>query len=246
MATGDTKRLTFFDRNGFTVITGKTLADILSSAIDTPVKIGVRNSGAALGSSLRCSIAQIGTNDGWSQLRIGRDVATLSAPFNVSGVLGGVGSGGIWADGGTVYYSVTALNATGETVGSIEISVLIDQTTKSITISWSAVTGATAYKVYRTNISGEYGATVLIAETNSATLSFLDIGTAATTGTPPTANTTAGGSPNYGSAPALSTTAIVLGALATGQWVYVWVARVVPPSVDDKLNPRLAGLLFAE
>jgi len=51
--------------------------------------------------------------------------------------------------GGTVYVKVTALNANGETTGSTEASIVTSgQTANSLQVSWSAVTGATKYRVY--------------------------------------------------------------------------------------------------
>lgn len=241
------KTLQFYDRNGATVITGKTLADILSGTADTAVKIGIKNTGDALVSTLKCSILQLGSNDGFGQLRIGRDLATLSVPWGVNVVVGSSGAGGGWGGIGTVYYVVTALNATGETIQSDDVQAIITSTTQAPTITSARVTGATKYRLYRSVTIGSYGASSLIAESvGVAAPTFIDLGASPSTGAPPSANTTGGASPNYGSSPALAATPVTIGALASGQWVYVWIARVVPVSVDDAMNPRLAGLLFAE
>jgi len=241
------KDLQFYDRDGATIITGKTLSDILSGATDVRVKIGVKNTGDALASSLKCSLVAIGSSDGLGQARVGRDLATLSPPWNVAAIVNAAGSGGVFADVGKIYLVVTAVNATGETIQSAEVQATITVTTQTVTITWAKVTGATKYRVYVSSTSGTYGSTCKIAENSgvSAT-SFTYHGTAASSGTPPLANTTGGTSPAYGSAPSLSTTPVTIGALATGQWVFLWVARIVPLSTSDKLNPRLAGLLFAE
>lgn len=241
------KSLSFYDRDGATQIQGKTLADILSGATDIAVKIGVQNTGEALVSTLKCTITQIGSNDGFGQIRIGRDVATLSPPWNVATVVSAPGAGGVWGATGTVYFVVTALNATGQTIRSAEVQAVITSTTQTVNITWNKVTGATKYRVYVTSTAGTYGASSKIAENvgESAT-SFIYDGTAATSGTPSATNTTGGASPTYGSPPSLSSSPITIGAMSTGQWVFVWIARVVPVSINDTLNPRLAGLLFAE
>ena len=54
----------------------------------------------------------------------------------------------------TYYYVVTALVAGGETAASNEVSKATTGTTSTITLSWSAVTGATGYKVYRSTTAG--------------------------------------------------------------------------------------------
>lgn len=89
----------------------------------------------------------------------------------------------------TYYYKLTAINAIGETVGSAEASQATTGSTSTVGLSWSAVVGATGYKLYRSTSSG--------AETYLTTLgavtSYTDTG-AISPGTqpPPSANTTVG------------------------------------------------------
>jgi len=239
------KSLRFYDRDGATLITGKTLSDILTGGTDTAVKIGVQNSGDALGSTLKSTITQVVGSDGWTQLRFGRDIVTLSPPWGVSTEVSASGAGGVWGATGDVYLVVTSVNATGETVRSAEIKITISSLTQIVTITWVAVTGATKYRLYLTSTPGTYGATSRIAEVTGVT-TYVYNGLAATTGTPASANTTGGVAPAYGSPPALSTTPITIGSMPAGKWIFLWVARVIPPSANDLLNPRFAGLLFAE
>jgi len=49
----------------------------------------------------------------------------------------------------TYYYRVTALVAGGETAASNEVSVATTGTTSKNTLSWTSVSGATGYKIYR-------------------------------------------------------------------------------------------------
>jgi hypothetical protein len=57
----------------------------------------------------------------------------------------------------TYYYEVTAVNAWGESAGTVQsVSTGAD---KTVTVSWTAVTGATGYNVYRTTTSGTYTGT---------------------------------------------------------------------------------------
>ena len=86
----------------------------------------------------------------------------------------------------TYYYKVTALNAAGETVGSLEANVTTTGTTSSVSLAWGAVTGATSYKVYRGTAAG-LESVFYTTTTNSHT----DTGATSAAGTVPTVNTTA-------------------------------------------------------
>lgn len=87
---------------------------------------------------------------------------------------------------GTYYYKVTALNEHGETVGSTEVSFVITSATGYIYLYWSAVPGATSYKVYRGTAAG---AQTKYFVTNDTSFSDTDSFTG-TNGTVPTTNTT--------------------------------------------------------
>lgn len=82
---------------------------------------------------------------------------------------------------GTRTYRVTSLNANGESTASLSIvGATTTGSTNSIALSWTAVLGATSYRIY--NVLGGFYFT-------SSTNSFTDIGSAGTTGTVPTTNT---------------------------------------------------------
>lgn len=87
----------------------------------------------------------------------------------------------------TYYYVVTALGYQGETTKSNEQSVTTTGTTSSNTITWGAVAGATGYRVYRGTASGSEN--VYYTVSSGTTLSLVDTGAAATSGSPPTVNT---------------------------------------------------------
>src|SRR5208337_3550879 len=70
----------------------------------------------------------------------------------------GPSSGGSLA-AGKYYYEVTAVNAVGESAGTLTPGVTTTSTNKTVTVSWTAVTGATGYNVYRTTTSGTYTGT---------------------------------------------------------------------------------------
>lgn len=96
-------------------------------------------------------------------------------------------SGGTLA-AATYYYKVTALSAYGQTTGSNEVSRATTGSTSRNTLTWSAVTGATGYKVYRSTSSG---AEQLLA-TLGAVTTYNDTGTSTTATSVPSTNTTSG------------------------------------------------------
>jgi fibronectin type 3 domain-containing protein len=61
---------------------------------------------------------------------------------------------------------------------------------QTVTLSWTAVTGATGYKVYRSTTSGNYVSPALAAQ--PATNSYSDTGGVLLAGAPPASNTAAG------------------------------------------------------
>lgn len=101
----------------------------------------------------------------------------ISAPENLAAARGA----GLSAGSYTYYYQVTALNEVGETVGSTEDSVTVNQlrgewdesANEKVSLTWDAVVGATRYQIYQ---STESGYEVLLDE--SATNSYTDNGVA--------------------------------------------------------------------
>jgi hypothetical protein len=108
--------------------------------------------------------------------------------------LGSTGTSGGTFAAGHYYWVVTAVTQCylGETQWSNEVSatLVLDGTQA---LSWTAVTDATAYNIYRgptSNTSSGAGAgeNVLVATVSGATLAYTDTGTAGTTAYPPGAN----------------------------------------------------------
>lgn len=99
-----------------------------------------------------------------------------------------IGTGGSLAKG-TWYYQVSAIggdanNPGGESIASDEVVATVDANGK-VTLTWSAVAGATGYRVYRSQTAdATSGSEVLIATTDGATTSFVDTGAAADGGSP--------------------------------------------------------------
>lgn len=89
----------------------------------------------------------------------------------------------------TYYYKLTALNVAGETTASAEASQVTTGATSTVTFTYSAVSGATGYKVYRATSPGaEVYLTTIGAVTTFTDTGAITPGTAA----PPASNTTGG------------------------------------------------------
>lgn len=86
----------------------------------------------------------------------------------------------------TYYYKVTAINSIGETLPSAEVSIATTGSTSTNTVTWSAVSGATGYKIYRGTAAGAESVYYTVGNVTT----FSDTGGASTAGTPPTSNTT--------------------------------------------------------
>lgn len=237
-----------FDKDGSTQISGKVWTDAFAGQAQTAQKFTIENSGdRAFGSTLAATIEQVGSNDGNGQLRIGADTVTLSKPYTVAAALTAAGAGGVWGATGLKYYRITATNATGETIGSTEISINVDVTTKKVVLTWAQIAAGTGYKIYRTLVSGTYSTPALVTTiVGASTVTFTDDGSGPGAGALPSQNTTGGAAPDYGVAPALATTPLAIGALAIGQQWFYWVNRVVSTGVSEIGNPRQANVRFSE
>ena len=84
----------------------------------------------------------------------------------------------------TYYYRVSAINAYGETIPSVETSFAAAATT-GVNVNWGAVTGATGYKIYGRSTDAE-----LLIATVGAVTTYLDDGSVTPVGAMPTTDTT--------------------------------------------------------
>jgi hypothetical protein len=89
------------------------------------------------------------------------------------------GTGGGLADG-WYYYTVTALGSPWGESTEAERAIQLTGVSNAVTLSWPAIAGATAYRVYRGTTSG--GENVYYETANT---SFTDLGAAGTAGAPP-------------------------------------------------------------
>jgi uncharacterized phage protein gp47/JayE len=115
----------------------------------------------------------------------GTTVTQLAPPGGVTVTPSGTGGTLTTA---TYIYHVTAYNSFGETTGSADQAGVIATSTGENAISWSAVSGATGYRVYRTLTPNTLGG--LIVDTTST--SYTDTGAVTPGLVEPSQNTTAG------------------------------------------------------
>jgi hypothetical protein len=236
--------------DGYTQIQTKAFAEVavgVTQVTGTPEKVFVQNIGVTDSAAITLSIVQNGLSDGSAMLRMGLDTGSVMPPYGLAYTLSAAGDGGTWGTPQTVYYVLTATNAAGETVASIELSVIIDVETKRVIPTWPQIASATGYKLYRSATAGTYGASSLRTTiSGGATLTYTDNGDACSAGTPPVANTTGGAAPAYGTPPTLGTANLTIGVLKAGQFSCYWLNRVIPGGTTSAENPRQAILRFSE
>lgn len=109
----------------------------------------------------------------------GAALSAMSAPVLGTPTLA---AGGGLVSGTAYYWKASAVNAAGETVGGNEVTITPSGGNLSAALSWAAVTGATSYRLFRSTVSGTYGATSLVA-TGITALTYTDTGAALSAGT---------------------------------------------------------------
>src|SRR6476659_3132271 len=87
-------------------------------------------------------------------------VALEVLPPPVQAALSTSASGGT-ITAGTYRYVLTAINTFGETIASNEQTIVTTGSTSTVTVTWTAVTGATGYKLYKTAAGGGTGTELL-------------------------------------------------------------------------------------
>jgi hypothetical protein len=236
-----------FANDGVEQITSEEWELIHAGDLSTALKYFAQNAGDRTLEDLIGEIAAVGTTDGSGMARFALESVTVMPPYGAELALGAPSGGGTWGSTGLKYYMLTAYNGTGETQPCDEASINVDDTTKKVTLTWETVAGASGYKVYRTTTPGDYGASSLRATVSGGSSdSYEDDGGALSSGTPPTANTTAGPAPGYGTPPTLNTSPIDIGDLEIGQYFAYWVNWVVPNGTPEDGNPRLFTIDFSE
>lgn len=112
----------------------------------------------------------------------GRRGRTVAAPVLTKGTV--LTTGGTFA-AATYFWKITAINESGESLVSNEITSAI-AINGTIAMSWPAVPQATGYKIYRGTVTNTENKLVA---TLGAVTSYIDTGTAGTTATLPSSDT---------------------------------------------------------
>ena len=115
----------------------------------------------------------------------GTTLQTLTLTQLSTPVISSITSGSGTLSTATYYYRVSAINVNGETLASTEASHALTGPGGN-QVNWSAIVGATGYKVYGRTTGTEQ----LLATVAGSTLTFLDDGSLSPSGTLPVANTT--------------------------------------------------------
>lgn len=112
--------------------------------------------------------------------------AALATPTAPTGTASSSGS----FTAGTYYYFVSATSIFGETLPSVASSSIAVTSSQRVSLTWSAVGGATGYKVYR-GTSATSSAAVYVGASTAASL--VDLGNTTYTNVPVLVNSSAGG-----------------------------------------------------
>jgi flagellar hook protein FlgE len=127
---------------------------------------------------------------------------------------------------GTYYYYVTAMGASGETLGTQTAGVPVIGPGASVRLTWSPEAGASSYNIYRTTVPGNYAAGPNGRIGTVTSNSFTDTGTA-----------------GAGNIPAVNTaTAYLTGAELLGADLGVTVFNNFSLSVDSGVSVPVSGL----
>jgi len=178
--------------------TGDVVIDIASSTLGFKI-VGVASQVFSIDSSGNVTIG--GVDSGNGDLTVKGDITTQGGNLTLGSLLtpSGVAVTPVGTAGSTTRgYRVSAINGNGETLASATVTTSTSNATLTTTnynlITWSAVAGATGYKIYgRTSGSELYMATVDVP-----TLYYADTGTVVTpAGALPTTNTTGGNNITY-------------------------------------------------
>lgn len=91
----------------------------------------------------------------------------------------------------TYFYRLTAFNALGEGIAGAEVSQTTTGSTSTVTIPWTAVAGATGYKLYRSTSTGTE--IFLTSISGGSTITYTDTGSITPSGSGPPSTDGTGG-----------------------------------------------------
>ena len=168
-------------------------------------------------------------------------VSFLSPPADLAAVLLD-GSGFLPA--GAYTYTVTAINGAGETIGSTPVTK-VSAGSGRIDLTWTAIGGATGYKVYRSTTAGPPNGAGNGYRTLGAVTSMTDdgAGVAFTAGAAPTVNTAASPAVSYSATDAGAIAkALIDGANAYSPTGVGTTGTITPTKTRDRTYPSHSNI----
>lgn len=202
----------------------------------TPGTYGASTLVAVIGSG-----ATVSYNDDGAATSTGTPASTnTTGGWNLTPVLSAPGAG-TWSATGNYFWVVVALDSTGVEIGqTLQATVNVDNTTKTVSLTWGAFAAAASFKVYRSTVSGTYTSPALVATVAGGSTNYVDTGTAVQAGGVTFA-------PSYGVPPVTFTSSpLSAGTVAPNQEVFFWIVRVTPAGTPEVGNPRQATIDVTE
>ena len=209
----------------------------LTFITDQPTLIAQGTQASSIASATGDTISFQTTESGTSSAPLPIPTGVTVTPSNTGGVLVAA----------TRYYHVTALNQFGETTGTADLAGTTTTNTGTNTITWAAVPGATAYRIYVTQTSGTPGQLV---NTVSGATSYVDDGRVTPGQNEPSVNTTSGITLDAAALVTGTAGNVAAGAIASLDTVLsdvLSVTNLAPMSggaeeeADDDLRTRIIG-----
>lgn len=112
---------------------------------------------------------------------VGAFDATLTAMVDLATLTPTPAASGGTLPIGVFKYYVTGVNAQGETAHGVEASATTTTAVSTVSLAWTAITGATSHNIYRTALGGATGTETLLA-TVGAVGAYVDTGAVAPNG----------------------------------------------------------------
>lgn len=127
-------------------------------------------------------------NSNPKKVTITNNIVTDDRKIQPPTVAAALGGGGSLTVATPYYYRVTCLDASGETLGSTQVTATPTSGNQTILLTWNAVAGAVTYKIYRSTTTNVYTPTAFLASSIGA--DYADTGAVAlTTGALPSSST---------------------------------------------------------
>ena len=229
--------LQLLDSDNINVFVSQNFGNIIAGANSSEKLLFVNSNGDATANDSEFGFLTIPANDGVNFAHICAAAAMNTETTTISGAV--VNTGGSIPDGTTVTYKISVLDSWDweSAVGSVYSFTTTISTgvgTNKINLSWTAITGAAQYGVYR-EVSGGGFRLIALTSVNS----YTDLNYTPTATEPPAPGTSAHKAGTYGVVP------VACGNLTVGSSFPVILREVVPGGTLAAGNPRQHNLYVA-